>query len=350
MDSEAPMVIKERSRKSPRPFRSHCVIRSTFRSGNCAVAGKKLVAVLAISLLVSMAKSGAEEKSAKKEVDKDQPSLAGEGAPVPLNRNSTVLLDKKGKRVLLKTHVALQQGSLELLCCLKQTKEHESILSLDAKAYVVHTALLAIGATPGTPVQYNPEFQAPTGQKIDIFLNWTDEKGKPHRVPAQSWVRQAINRFRTVKIEALPDGLELPKNTELRYDRKLKELSWYGPMTAKQKNEFLALSDDKQYRAAIDSFFEQSQPREMKADWVFGGSGFYTDEETGKKSYLAEDGDLICVANFGSATIDVAMPSSAENSDLNFEAFTERIPPKETPVTVELIPVAAAEKKAAPKK
>jgi hypothetical protein len=116
-------------------------------------------------------------------------------------------------------------------------------------------------------------------------------------------------------------------------------------MTAKQKAEFLALSEDKDYRQAIESFFEQSQPREMKANWVFGGSGFFTDEETGKKYYLAEDGDLICVANFSGAMIDVAMASSAENGDLNFEAYTERIPPKGTEVTVELIPVPESETK-----
>jgi hypothetical protein len=264
--------------------------------------------------------------------------------------DDAVRLDKKNKRVLLKTHVVLRQGPLEMLCCLKQTKEHESIVSVEARAQEVHAALLAIDAKPGTPVQYNPEYQAPTGQKIDIFLHWTDDKGKAHRVPAQNWIRSSINRFRIVKMETLPEGVTIPKNTELRYDGKLKELSWYGPMTAKQKQEFLALSNNKDFQKAIELFFEQSQPRQMKADWVFAGSGFFTDEDTGKKYYLAEDGDLICVANFSGATIDVAMPSSAENNELNFEAYTERIPPKGTAVTVELIPVATSEEKAPPKK
>jgi len=305
-------------------------------------------AIVILGALVATAR--ADDKTAKDDAVKDNPPAVAEGAPVPLNKNGTVLLDKKGKRVLLKTQVALRQGALEMLCCLKQTKEHESILSLDAKAYIVHTALLALDAKPGTPVRYNPEYQAPTGQKIDIFLNWTDEKGKAHRVPAQSLVRRSINRFRIVKMETLPEEIKLPKNSELRYDRKLKELSWYGPMTVKQKDEFLSLSENKEYRQAIETFFEQSQSREMKADWVFGGSGFFTDEDTGKKFYLAEDGDLICVANFSGAMIDVAMPSSAENGDLNFEAYTERIPPKGTEVTVELIPVAEAETKAPAKK
>jgi hypothetical protein len=307
------------------------------------------IAAAIMAFALSLVAVRADDKPAKEDAAKDEPGKA-DAALVPLNKEGTVLMDLKGKRVLLKTQVALQKGSLEMLCCKKQTKEHESILSLDAMAQAVHAGLLRIGAKPGTPVQYNPEFQAPTGQKIDIFVSWTDDKGKSRRVPARSWVRQALNRFWNVKMEALPDGVTLPKNSELRYDRKLKELSWYGPMTAKQRDDFLALSKDKEFRRAIEAFFEYGQPREMKAEWVFAGSGFFTDEETGKKYYLAEDGDLICVANFGGAMIDVAIPSSAENSDLNFEAWTERIPPKGTAVTVELIPVAGEEDKAPAKK
>jgi hypothetical protein len=36
------------------------------------------------------------------------------------------------------------------------------------------------------------------------------------------------------------------------------------------------------------------------------------------------------------------MQSSASDAERNFEAFTDRIPPKETPVTIELIPIPAA--------
>ena len=45
--------------------------------------------------------------------------------PVPLNRQGTVLLDRDGKRLLLKAKVAARDRVLEMLCCLKQTKEHE---------------------------------------------------------------------------------------------------------------------------------------------------------------------------------------------------------------------------------
>jgi hypothetical protein len=258
---------------------------------------------------------------------------------VPLNKQGTILLDNVGKRVLLKSKVVLRQGTLELLCCLKQTKEHEAILSVDAKAYAVHTALLAIGAEPGQPAEFVPEFKPASGQPIDIFLQWTDEQGKPHRVRAQQWIRNVTNRFYAEKLAKLPAGFQIPKDSELRYDAKEQELIWYGPMNAQQKAAWQAKSADKEYVKAVESIFLRSQAREMQAGWVFTGSGFYLDEQTQQKYYRAEDGDLICVANFGSAMLDVNAESSAGNDDLLYEAYTERIPPRDTEVTIELIPV-----------
>ena len=265
---------------------------------------------------------------------------------IALNPSGTVILDRKGKRLLLTTEVVLREGFLEMLCCRKFTKEHESLLSLDAKAYVVHTGLLALGAEPGEPVQYYPKYQPASGPRIDIFLHWTDKKGKPHRVPAQRWVRHAIIRYYAHDLKKLPEGLQIPEKSELRYDKKHQELTWYGPMTAPQRDELLALSDDKNYRKAIQSFFDKSQRRQMKSHWLFAGSGFYRNEETGaKEGYLAESGDVICVANFPTAMIDVAIESSASGEEnLMFEADTPMIPPVGTKVTVELVPV--IEKKA----
>ncbi|GAB4143753.1 MAG: hypothetical protein Tsb009_15050 [Planctomycetaceae bacterium] len=259
---------------------------------------------------------------------------------VPLNKQGTVLLDLPGKRLLLKSKVVLREGLLEMLCCLKQTKEHESILSVDAKAYVVHTGLLALGAKPGTPVKFRPKFQAPKGQEIQIFLQWKDKQGKLHRQKAQTWVRHAIRRFYTAPMKSLPKDLTLPprEKTELRFDKDVGELIWYGHMTAKQRDELLKRSRDKDYRKAIQSFYRQSQSREMKAKWVFAGSSFAVTEQ-GERYYRAEVGNLICVANFPSATIDVAVKSSADKGSTAYEAYTERIPPKGTEVTIELIPV-----------
>lgn len=76
----------------------------------------------------------------------------------------------------------------------------------------------------------------------------------------------------------------------------------------------------------------------MEYGWVFAGSGFWKNERTGKEEYMAENGDLICVSNFSDAVLDLPVPSPQANNALLFEAFTERIPPMGTTVTVVLTP------------
>ena len=265
----------------------------------------------------------------------------------PLNKSKTVLLDAKGKRLLLQSEVVLREGLLEMLVCLKQSKEHESILSVDTQAKIVHAGLLALGAKPGSPVRWQPEFQSATGQQIDIFFTWVDEDGKLHRDPAQSWVRHATRRYFIEKLEKMPDSFKLPEDSELKWDTKHKELLWYGQMTETQRQDLRKLSDNQDFQAAIDSIFKQSQTRKMIAKWVFAGSYFVTDEKTGETFYQAESGDLICVANFATATLDLSANSSATNDDLMFEAYTENVPPIGTKVTIELIPVFSSDEKAA---
>lgn len=82
---------------------------------------------------------------------------------------------------------------------------------------------------------------------------------------------------------------------------------------------------------------------EMSQTWVFAGSGFWTDEETGKRYYMAEAGDLICVSNFTTATLDVPFESSQSNEGLMFEAYSERIPKLGTRVRLALKPVVKAD-------
>lgn len=280
-------------------------------------------------------KKGTSQKNEKVKADSTLKKTAGD--LVPLNKQKTVLLDLEGKRLLLKTEVCLQEGVLEMLCCKKQTKEHESILAIDSPATAIHAGLLAIGAKVGTPVKFSPRFQPPRGQKLDIYLQWKDKQGKLHRELAQNWVRTATNRYFTAKLDELPEGIVINKKNELRYDEKYKELIWFGQMSEKERDKLLSKSKNKQYQAAIKKFYNESQPHTMKADWIFTGSGFSKDEMTGKKYYHAESGDLICVANFPTAIIDVSIPSSATGEgNLLFEANKEKIPPRGTPVTIEI--------------
>ncbi|WP_165224468.1 YdjY domain-containing protein [Aquisphaera insulae] len=76
----------------------------------------------------------------------------------------------------------------------------------------------------------------------------------------------------------------------------------------------------------------------LPENWVFAGSEVYTDPITKQKMYAADEGDLITVANFGSAILDLPIASSASNEERLFLADTARIPPLGTEVFVFLRP------------
>lgn len=107
--------------------------------------------------------------------------------------------------------------------------------------------------------------------------------------------------------------------------------------------------DDGRHKVRAQEWIKDAKSGEaMQHDWVFGGSGFWTDPATGEKYYHADGGDFICVSNFSTATLDLPIESSQTNSALLFSAFTERIPPRGTKVRLVLIPRLDKKSQAAP--
>lgn len=258
-----------------------------------------------------------------------------------LNAPNTVFLDANRRRVLLHTQVACEDCLLEMLCCTEGTKEHESVLWLRSRAFVVHAALLALGEKPGKPAVFSPEFSPPSGPRIDIFVNWVGQDKKLHRADVRSWLRRSVFHYFSQKLPKPPPGVKLPL-MELRYDPYNKELLWYGPMSEKQREHLLTLWGDESYQQAINTFFADSQSRPMTADFVFGGSYHFVNEATGQKQYAAEGGYLICVANFAASLIDIKEASSASDGGQSYEGWPGKIPPRNTPVIMELIPASAS--------
>ena len=72
--------------------------------------------------------------------------------------------------------------------------------------------------------------------------------------------------------------------------------------------------------------------RRLETDWVFAGSSFWRDPRDGKEYYEADGGDLICVSNFPTATLDLPIESSQSNEALLFEVYPDRVPPRGTAV------------------
>ncbi|MGP0066684.1 MAG: YdjY domain-containing protein [Isosphaeraceae bacterium] len=89
---------------------------------------------------------------------------------------------------------------------------------------------------------------------------------------------------------------------------------------------------------ARDWVWDEKTKAPLRIDWVFAGSLLYEDPVTKKTRYAADEGDLITVANFASAILDLPIVSSANDADRSFTANTARIPPVGTEVLIYLSP------------
>lgn len=184
-----------------------------------------------------------------------------------------IWIDFQEKQVIVAGTICLNIGPLEMFACPANTKEHESIISANALSSEVHAALIALGAEPGSPCQWDPEYKPANGPVIDIQVTWFDEEQeKPVKVSAPSMIRNSRTR---------------------------------KPMTHQ---------------------------------WVFGGSQIWEDPDNGDKIYYGDAGEMVCLSNFSTATMDLTVESSQSNDGLLFEALTENIPPIGTKVYMHLKP------------
>jgi putative membrane-bound dehydrogenase-like protein len=205
---------------------------------------------------------------------KQPPVFPVEDGWVKLAPDYPVFADLKSKRILVDGQVVQNHALLEMFACpLDSGKEHESVVAVFSNSQLIHAGLLAVGAKPGHPAKFDPQFQAATGTRIRIEVQWKDENGKLQTIAARRWVRSIRDK------------------------------------------------------------------KELDMDWVFGGSMIYKDEESGREYYLAEGGELVCVSNFATATLDLPTPSPDAAANQMFEANTDLIPPLGTPVRLILTPI-----------
>ncbi len=236
-----------------------------------------------------LAEEEAREQALIDEENKRIPFVDEPEKLILLSPKDRIWLTPDRKSVVLLGRVSLREGPLELFACRIGTKEHESVISVRVTPFLIHAALLAAGAEPGKPVQFDPEFVPPSGDEIEIKVRWKDDnqdaERKWHEVPAQDWIWDMAN--------------------------------------SGTKNNVVA-------------------KKSMSSHWVFTGSMTYKDE-SGREHYVADgSGELFGLSNFVGAILDIPVKSSADNANLMFGCFTERIPELATPVTLILTPVKTA--------
>ncbi|MDX2114527.1 MAG: YdjY domain-containing protein [Planctomycetota bacterium] len=85
---------------------------------------------------------------------------------------------------------------LEVLTCIPDTKEHETLIVTSAKPSHVHAALLAIGVEPGKPATWRQEGTkmvpvAPEGAELAIELEYVDRDGAKRVDRPSQWIVNA---------------------------------------------------------------------------------------------------------------------------------------------------------------
>ena len=182
-----------------------------------------------------------------------------------LGKAQEIWVDHKNKQVIVGGKVCLTAGPLEMLICPRRTKEHETIVSVNAESWQVHAALLAVGAEQGVPARWVPEYTPAWGPKIAVQMMWRDEETKQVKtIDGKQWI--------------------------------------------------------------LDS--ETQKP--MTHELVFGGSYEEPLMDGGPRQYVANAGELICLANFSTSTIDLRILD--QDAGLYFEANTSLIPPINTQI------------------
>lgn len=99
--------------------------------------------------------------------------------------------------------VSLHYGMLELIACIKDSKEHESVIAVNAKPSHIHTALLLIGGTPGNPAMRKIIGEGddmrfidmpPRGGLVDVYLVIETPEGKKE-FPINQFIQKTSDDF-----------------------------------------------------------------------------------------------------------------------------------------------------------
>jgi hypothetical protein len=130
----------------------------------------------------------AEEESMEMPRDLGPPQIDNPENLIKLHPVYPVWIDKKNKAVILIGTVCRANYPLEFFATYPD-RGYESVVVIYTKPSIVHTALLALGAKPGKPVQFDPKYIPPSGTEVEIGVAWMDQNGKRQKARAQEWIR-----------------------------------------------------------------------------------------------------------------------------------------------------------------
>ncbi len=119
-------------------------------------------------------------------------------APVDIHLVNGLSINQSAGQVLVRGKVAMRQGFLEQLVCLKGTREHESLVVVNVAASHIHAALLAVGAHAGHPGIWSRDnsttndlkLQPPAGDVVSVQVEFAMD-GVTQRCDLGQWIQDA---------------------------------------------------------------------------------------------------------------------------------------------------------------
>lgn len=203
---------------------------------------------------------------------------AGEDKAPPKLPGITV--DRKAGTVDVDATIAARDAFLELIACTANTKEHEALVSIEARAQHVHLALMLLGAKPGSPSRW-------------VY----DEK-------ADAWRGIA------------------PRGTPVRLSLMIEE-------------------DEGWVEKRLTDYVVDAEKKPLTSDtFVFGGSKLRKVGEDKPPIYEADaSGNFASLVSFGDETLSWPTAASTSNEQLEWYTNTGAIPDVGTKVKLRLTPV-----------
>lgn len=106
-----------------------------------------------------------------------------------LSPTEEIWVDFQAKKLVIGGRIAIDEGPIELLACPSGSKEHESIVAVNASPRLVYAGLLALGLEPGSPATSAPDFVAASGPEVQICIRWRADDGEAQETDAREWVK-----------------------------------------------------------------------------------------------------------------------------------------------------------------
>ncbi|MFK7790098.1 MAG: YdjY domain-containing protein [Phycisphaeraceae bacterium] len=150
-----------------------------------------VTAVMLFAVPLAVAQEKAPPADAKPAQDVDP---VAEAIKTINKEDNGITINAEKSYVDVAATVCLRRGDfLEMFACTKDTREHESILVIDAAPSQMHLGLLLLGIEPGKPLSYDRAFDPPKlvpaqGPEVGVFIVVKLDNVE-REIPANRWVQ-----------------------------------------------------------------------------------------------------------------------------------------------------------------